>query len=173
MATAQFDLQGVHPYLGLVAGGGAGAFAPSDTTASKLTGYGAFHFAVQGGVFLDRIQLGFEFSPASTFTYAPLGLAAFHGSATLGYMLRLGDHLSWPLRMGVGGGFLFSTTTGLLTVGVFEARAEPLGLLYTIPVGANAVAIHLTFPSFVYLADFQTGAFLTWVATMGMSYVFQ
>lgn len=87
-------------------------------------------------------------------------------------MIRLDDRLSWPLRFGVGGGFLFSTTAGQVTVGVFEARAEPFGLLYAIPVGTSAITLHATFPSFTYMVDFQKGSFLSWVATVGVGYAF-
>lgn len=162
------DLSGVHGYVGATIGGGGGVVVVSGRGFGGGAGYGAFQGQLHGGVLIDRLQIHVDFEPFSTLYFAGGLLAVFHGTVSFGTLLPLGRNVYWPLRVGAGGGVVASGGAG----GIFEARADLLGVGFLIDTGGGAVMIDCALPSFRYMTNFSSVHFLTWTADVGISYVF-
>jgi hypothetical protein len=165
-ARPKFEYEGTHGWLGVSMGGAGVFFAPQRS--GREVAFGGFVASLHGGVTIDRVALGFELTPASEGLVGEGGtIVVFQGNATIGYLIPLGRIVSVPLRGGFGGGFIPAPSIGL-----FEARADLVGLLFTVPVGNQAVILETHFPSFRWMTDFNLGHFLTWIFDVGVSYAF-
>jgi len=162
----EFDRDVAHPYLGLRVVGGGG-FYRSHRGGSNAGG-GSVLISLVGGVTLGRFVLEAEVTPAGG-AFGDWGYGIFQGNGSVGVLARLGRHVSWPIKVGVGGGFVYGNGS---PTGVFDARADLFGLLIDVPAGPGAVFIELHFPTFRYYTEFQTWSVFTWLLGFNVGYAF-
>jgi len=174
----RFELDGPHPFVGLVGLGGPSFVGVRFLGAESITWsdgpLGAGLFAVRGGVYLDRHELALEVSPGTLFWTEGLNGPAVQVIATYAQLVTLHEgadvSIYWPLRIGPG---FFTGNTGdnwFLVV-----RADLLGI--ALRVGHLVVDLHL--PSFRYAvrpADrevvLRDAHVFHWLAGVSASYAF-
>jgi hypothetical protein len=158
--------EGTHGYIGMTIGGGGALFAlhNSGFYGGGTTGLGAFQASLAMGVLVDRFQLELELSPASLIYFAGGTLPAFQGNMTIGTLAPIAKGLSWPFRIGGGGGFVFSGGVG----GFAELRADVMGLVWR----NGNLMVQANFPSFRYMFFPPGVSILTWVTNVGVAYAF-
>lgn len=163
-ADAGDFLEGTHGYVGTSVGAGGGVAFNS----AGAEGGGAFHFNLRAGVLLGRLQLEIELSPVTQVFFGATTLPVFQGNLAVGYLIPLSKTVSWPLRVGVGGGFYLASGA---TRGAFAVRGDLIGVevrLHDLP----NLAIEATLPSFRYYTDFTTGNIMALEALLGLTYAF-
>jgi hypothetical protein len=154
--------EGIGGFVGLNVLGGVGWAAPLSGGASYDV-EGAFLFGLRGGLLINRIELGLEFSPVTYLPYPKDGAEPhLQLNGTFGYHVPLSDQLTWPIRVGVG--VVAVNTEDPL----FQARADLLGL----SIGYGHLLIDTHFPSFRFLTEFDRVAFFDWLVGAGISYAF-
>jgi hypothetical protein len=160
--------EGVHPFGGIGLLGGPALVGLTILGTFNTAVRGAFLFALQGGVMIDRHQLSLEVSP---FTYTPLFIdPTFQMNASYAYLIPLtegsGYTVSWPLR--IGAGLMTGNTNGLV---YFQARADVLG----VAVSVGHILIDISLPSFrwdVTASNGNTAHVFSWLFGFNTSYVF-
>jgi hypothetical protein len=168
-ADRERHLVGVRGFAGIVVGGGFSmhTFRTGPNELQDPTTWGAFLFALRGGLLLNQLELGLELAPG---TYAPVigdsspaldndkWLTSFTG--TVGYHVGVSRSVYWPLRIGAG-----------LMAGNdhtdFQGRLELLNL----SIKTKYVLIDFSFPSIRYASDFDDYHRWTGLFNVGVSYV--
>ncbi len=138
-----------------------------------------FQLAARLGVVFGPVQLQLEVSPGSTalVNETPNALGLFDAVASIGFYIPLSDMVSWLIRFGGGGGFLFNVnnyyycTTCGLTAGFGEFRFDVFG------VGirpSKHLLIELNVPSFRITTNVENSNNMIWmwVTSFGVDYVF-
>jgi hypothetical protein len=163
-------------YAGVALGGGLPTYASRGVIGESANL--AFHV----GAVLDDVQLELEVSPMTTvmagLTGNPIG--AGEAVATVAYLPRISDMVSWVLRIGGGVGALLCTScndvmsAGLTPLGFGEARLDVFGVV--IRTSAHWM-IEINTPSFRVLflpanRNVLGGYLMTWVTGFGVHYVF-
>lgn len=145
---------GVHPHGGLMLGGGPTVgigFGGSATV-------GGFLFALKGGVLIDRIELGLEFSPVTFLPYTGTGAQpVLQMNAYGGYHIPVYGPISWPLRAGIG----FAAVN--LPSAALEARFDLIGISALF----GPVLLDVYLPTFRVLSDFDNGTALHFTFGIG------
>lgn len=96
------ELEGLRAHVGIIFGGG-----PSHPDDPADVVRGSLLFALKGGLFIDRFEIGLEFAPATYVINFNPDLPSVHLNAYGGYHIPLYKSISWPLRLGIG----FTTPT--------------------------------------------------------------
>jgi hypothetical protein len=161
-------LQGVHGFVGLGAG-----FGPTLHTYEEADGdlegpdtYGASLFALQGGAFLNRLELMIEWAPG---TFRPLskdepphidaGDSFYSLVGSVGYYIPVTDVVYWPLRLGAGVG---SDRNDMI------ARLD----LLNVAVKTKHVIATISLPSIRYMSDFDEYHRWTGLFELSAAYIF-
>ncbi len=153
------ELEGVRPHIGLMLGGG-----PSHTDNTDAAVVGSLLFAIKGGVFFDRVELGLEFAPASFVVQFNdfQDLTTVELNAYAGYHIPVAGPVSWPLRFGVG--FTHFAPAGGASDDIFlEGRADLIGISVLI----DPVLLDFYVPSFRVNSDLDRNHFFTYVFGVG------
>jgi hypothetical protein len=151
-----FELEGAHPFVGMTwLGGPAYILDPIDDVS------GTFFFALRGGVMLDKLELGIEFSPM-TALYEGTTHLQFNGF--VGYYIPIADNIYWPIRGGVG-----MVAVDLPADRVWlQVRADLVGVAFQV----GHVIIDLNLPSFRFTTDIEDIHAMAWLPGGSVSYVF-
>ncbi|MCA9619830.1 MAG: hypothetical protein KC731_12475, partial [Myxococcales bacterium] len=145
---------GIHPFGGLMLGGGPTVGIGGGGSATV----GGFLFALKGGVLIDRIELGLEFSPVTFLPYTGTGAKpVLQMHAYGGYHIPLAGPVSWPLRAGIG----FAAVN--LPKAAMEVRFDVVGISAML----GPVLLDLYVPSFRVLTDFDNGTVLHFMFGIG------
>ncbi|NUO52885.1 MAG: hypothetical protein HOV80_28910 [Polyangiaceae bacterium] len=158
-STPAKELEGVRPHIGLMLGGG-----PSHTDNTDGPVVGSLLFAIKGGVFIDRVELGLEFAPASFVVQFNdfQDLTTVELNAYAGYHIPVAGPVSWPLRIGVG--FTHFAPAGGASDDIFlEGRADLVGL----SLHFDPVLLDFYLPSFRVNSDLDRSHFFTYVFGVG------
>jgi MYXO-CTERM domain-containing protein len=153
------ELEGIRPHIGLMLGGG-----PSHTDDLDGPVVGSLLFAIKGGVFFDRVELGLEFAPATFVVEFDdfQNLTTVELNAYVGYHIPVAGPVSWPLRFGVG--FTHFAPAGGASDDIFlEGRADLVGL----SVLLDPVLLDFYVPSFRVNSDLDRSHFFTYVFGVG------
>lgn len=121
-------------------------------------------------------QFELDVSPGTTIlTYlAPNVLGMFEAAATMGYLVPISDEISWILRIGGGGGFVYGDlTSSTPPLGFGEVRFDVFGVAIRT---SKHVLIEANIPSFRVLFFPQSfGSLdvgLMWVTNLTLNYLF-
>jgi hypothetical protein len=153
------ELEGIRPHIGLIFGGG-----PSHTDETRFPTVGSLLFALKGGVLIDRLEVGLEFSPATFVLSFDPDFPSVQLNGYGGYHIPIYEAFSWPLRLGVG--FTTPTFRGEAGDTVFEARADLVGL----SVFIDPMLLDIYLPSFRVNTDFEDGALFTYIFGVGAAW---
>ncbi len=115
------ELEGLRAHMGIIFGGG-----PTHDDDASGEAIGSLLFALKGGVFIDRIELGLEFAPATFVLSFDPDLPSVHLNAYGGYHIPVYKSISWPLRAGIG--FTTPTFRGDAGQTVLAVRADLIGV---------------------------------------------
>jgi hypothetical protein len=134
----------------------------ADNTSGVVVG--SLLFAIKGGVFVDRAELGLEFAPASfVISFGP-DYPTVEMNAYAGYHIPVAGPVSWPLRFGVG--FTHLAPSGGRTEDIFlEGRADLVGL----SLHFDPVLVDFYLPSFRVNTDVDRIHTFTYVFGVGAS----
>lgn len=147
-------------------------------------GEGASVAVSVGALIAGHIQIQLEVSPSSTVLTNLTSEVAANGADALalvdavgmvGYLIPISDMVSWIVRAGVGGGFVYSTQSGLVA-GLLEFRLDTLGVAIRT---SRHLVVEFNAPSF-RVVDVPSGfslvnsssVMVTWVTTLAFNYVF-
>lgn len=154
-----FQLEGVHAFVGLSGGAGvSGHWVYDQTFDTDRAGL----FAIRGGVMFDAVELALELAPKTFWSVADRpGMLTFNVS--IGGLPALGHGVHWPLRFGLG-----------VTVPDWPgadpwimARVDLIGIAYRI----GHVVIELNLPSVRFQSDMEHYGIWGWVVNLGVNYV--
>lgn len=152
---------GLRGHLGLILGGG-----PTHTDNTALGTAGSLVFSLKGGVFIDRAELGLEFSPASfVLTFGP-DVPLVQMNAYVGYHIPLAGPVSWPMRFGVGFSH-FAPAGGRTEDVTLEGRADLVGA----SVLLDPILLDFFVPSFRVNSNLDNAHFFTYVFGVGASWL--
>jgi hypothetical protein len=155
------ELEGVRPHIGLMLGGG-----PTHGANDSGIVFGSLLFALKGGVFIDRAEIGLEFAPASFVTSFDPDVPLVELNAYFGYHIPVAGPVSWPLRAGIG--FSHAAPAGGLADDILlEARADLIG----ISILVDPVLIDLFLPSFRANTDTDGVDAFTYVFGVGAAWL--
>ncbi len=155
-------LEGVRGHVGLMLGGGP--THPDNTFVPPL---GSLLFSLKGGVFIDRGEIGIEFSPASfVLTFEPFSVPLVQLNAYGGYHIPVAGPVSWPLRFGAGFSH-YAPAGGRPEDVTFEGRADLIG----VSIHVDPILIDLYVPSFRVNTDFDRAHLFTYVFGAGASWL--
>jgi hypothetical protein len=167
----------MHPFVGIV--GLVGGFAIAGATPDGAPAIfepvsPAFLFALKAGLILGgRHELAVELTPF--FTALPSAGALTKGpvfeiNASYGYLIPVADHVSWPLRLGLG--LMAGPSPNAADSAWFQIRADLIG----VQINVAHLLIDLHLPSFRYfLTDLGGGQrvhILDWVFGASFGYAF-
>lgn len=150
------ELDDVRVHLGLMLGGG-----PTHSDNANGDAIGSLLFALKGGVFFDRVELGLEFAPATFVVAFNPDLPSVELNGYAGYHIPLYKSISWPLRLGVG--FTTVTFDGNVLDSLFEVRADLIGASILL----EPFLIDIYLPSWRINTDFENGASFTYIFGVG------
>lgn len=147
--------EGIQPHVGMALGGG-----PTVAVSGRGSGtVGGFLFALKGGVLIDRIELGLEFSPVTFLPAAELpDYPVLQMNAYAGYHIPVYENFSWPLRGGLG----FSAVN---SPAALELRFDLIGISALF----GPVLLDLYLPSFRVFTDFDSGTVMHFMFGVGGS----
>jgi hypothetical protein len=140
-----------------------------------------------GALINEHLQVELEVSPATTvltgLTSSALGL--FEVTASVGYLVRLNDMVSWILRFGGGGGAVFGLPTNTCgecptssaIVGFGEVRFDLVGVAIRT---SKHLLVELNVPSFRILLptsnnnsfEFGGNVMMMWMTNVAFNYMF-
>lgn len=170
-----FELKGPHPYVGIGLNGGP--VKPFDAKSGRDPGIigGSFVFALRGGLYAGRNEIGVELSPmtnlvgsyggqsvgpAFSLAFNYTGYIPLHESSTLG--------VYWPMRVAFG--FVAGNIPG--DWAFMQFRFDLIGLAFKI----GHVMLDFSLPSFRYLYapgdNTRNFMFFAWQPGVHAAYIF-
>lgn len=163
-----------HPFIGITGLLGGFGIAALDLGAGVNFGpvTPAILFALKAGVIVGgHHELGVELTPFFTANVGPVPPGAngtvFEMNVSYGYLIPVTDHVSWPLRLGVG--IMAGPSPNAGDNAFFEVRADLVGV--QVNVGHLLVDFHLpSFRYFVTSANGQTVQILNWLFGVSLGY---
>ena len=176
-ATSKIDAK-FHGYIGAsVAGVLPGIW--------QSTGVGA-EAAIRAGAISDEIQIDVSISPGSSVLANANGCCGasvppiifFRGDVSAAYLVKLGEGVYWPIRVGVGGGAMLAPDvscfecngpTPTVTSGFVEARLDVVGALIRT---SKHFMVQMEIPSVRVLVVPQGTSIIEWNTTLEVAYVF-
>jgi len=161
----------LHPFIGIT--GLLGGFGMSGATGDLAPGFGpvnsAILFALKAGLIVGgHHEIAAEITPFFTANLA--GTAVFEMNASYAFLIPVTDHVSWPIRLGIG--LMAGPSPNAADRPWLEIRADLVGV--NINVGHLLIDLHL--PSFRYFLS-DTGGGITahildWFFGAGFGYAF-
>jgi hypothetical protein len=166
-----FELQGVHPFVGIgLMGGPALPFSANAGKPGRMDG--SFLFSLRGGIYAGRNELALEISPMTYLVGTQLSGTSFQlafnytGLVPLFESPKLGVY--WPFRIGYG----FVAANMPANAAFMQLRIDVFGVAFRV----GHVMLDFSLPSFRYLyspGDTTGNAmFFSWLPGMHASYLF-
>lgn len=161
-----------HPFIGITGVLGGFGIAGQDLGIGAGLNFGAVGgallFALKAGIIVGgHHELAAEITPF--FTAFPVGAAVFETNVSYGYLIPITEHVSWPLRLGVG--IMAGPSPNAQDLAWFQVRADLVGV--QINVGHLMIDLHLpSFRYFVTSSNGATGHILNWDFGAGFGYAF-
>lgn len=155
------ELDDTRAHIGALLGGG-----PSHTDNSNGDAVGSLLFALKGGLFFDRFELGLEFAPATYVMSFRPDIPSVHMNLYGGYHIPVYKSISWPLRVGLG--FTTPTFRGDAGDTLLALRADLIGVSVLL---ADKFLLDVHVPSWRVNIDAERGgAFFSYIFGVGFAY---
>lgn len=155
------ELDGMRAHMGIIFGGGPSHL---DDPADQVQG--SLLFALKGGIFVDRFEIGLEFAPATYVINFNPDLPSVHLNAYGGYHIPVYKSISWPLRLGIG--FTTPTFDGEAGDTLVAVRADLIGVSALL---ADQFLIDVHLPSWRINIDPEgNGALFSYIFGVGASW---
>ncbi len=166
----------LHAFIGITGLLGGFSIVGADAGVGAGLNFGtvgnALLFALKAGIIIGgHHELAIELTPFFTANVGipPGNGTVFETNVSYGYLIPIVDHVSWPLRLGVG--LMAGPSPNALDNAWFEVRADLVGL--QINVGHLVIDLHLpSFRYFVTSSNGATGHILNWDFGAGFGYAF-
>lgn len=158
-AWRDFELEGTHPFAGLVLG-------PAMSAWWNYRGVfdiePALFFGLRGGVLFHHAELAFELAPVTwvpDFDRKP----SLSFNVTIGGLVPIAPRVRWPLRAGVG-----LTALNLPYENVYmQARMDLIGLVYQL----GHLLFEISLPSVRFSSEFDRMGIWGWLFNISVVYV--
>jgi len=160
-----------HPFIGITGLFGGFGIGALDVGAGVNFGNVAttLLFALKAGIIVGgHHELAIELTPFFTAAVIPPpGGAVFETNVSYGYLVPVTDHVSWPLRLGVG--LMAGPSPNAGDNAFFQVRADLVGV--QINVGHLLIDAHLpSFRYFITSANGTTVQILDWLFGVSVGY---
>lgn len=155
------ELDDTRAHIGALLGGG-----PTHSDNANGGAVGSLLFAIKGGLFFDRFELGLELAPATYVLSFRPDTPSIHMNLYAGYHIPVYKSISWPLRVGLG--FTTPTFRGVAGDTALALRADLIGVSVLL---SDKFLLDVHLPSWrVNIDTDRGGALFSYIFGLGFAY---